>query len=208
MTYTKAELSAVRALICDVQAQSDYDHRPFMPRTVREKFPHMMEDSQLDYSRFKLAVSKVLQPKYLLEIGIGWGVSAKAFLEGYPSQYLGIDNGEMGVPPADVLPQGADFYLGATDSLPSFDLMGGPIDLIHIDGGHGRDQKCRDLVKAFEARPEWILIDDFADAMVFAGTALGVWKACRNGLRMLYFENSHTGSLLLHIGRQEPEYRD
>lgn len=97
---TATELEELRARLVMAAAQSDYDHRPFMPEMIKEKFPHMMEDNQLQYSRFKRAVAEILQPRTIYEVGTGWGVSARAFLDGAPDAYLyGIDNGEIGYDP-------------------------------------------------------------------------------------------------------------
>lgn len=182
-----------------------------MPDSVKQAFPHMIEDNQLIYSRFKLAVAQVLKPRTIFETGIGWGVSARAFLVGYPdTQYYGIDSGVMGVPPDVVLPlqsnvqwQGADL-----NSIAAYKHPAGNIDLIHIDGDHSYNGKTADVIKALEARPEWILIDDMHDCLVAAGTYRGLYKAAKNYLHMIYFENSGTDSLLIHVGRLEPEYRE
>ena len=84
---------------------SKYDHRILMPEKVKQMFPHMLEDCQLQYARFKLAIAEVLKPQRILEVGVGWGVSACAFYRGNSSaHFIGIDNGEMGVLPTEVLP--------------------------------------------------------------------------------------------------------
>ena len=92
--------------------------------------------------------------------------------------------------------------------MPEFLHPNGDIDLLHIDGGHELNHKAADVVKAFGARPEWILVDDVHDVMVAAGTFAGIYKASANGLQMLYFENSHTGNPLIHVKRRAPEYRN
>jgi hypothetical protein len=202
-------MAALRARLVEATDQSTWNHRPFMSEQVKHMFPHMLEDEQLQYARFKLAVAKVLQPRTIYEVGIGWGVSCTAFMAGKPDAlFFGIDNGEMGVDPGSVTYFPIKHQVIASDQLPAFVHPDGQIDLIHIDGGHNREQKARDIVKAFEARPEWILVDDVHDVMVAAGTFDGIWKAAANGLSMLYFENSHTGNLLIHAARKAPEYRD
>lgn len=211
----KADMEVLRKQIMDVTNASTYDHRPLMTPEVCERFPHMLEDCQLQYARFKLAITEVLKPRTIFEVGVGWGVSALAFKAGFPDcGYFGIDNGEMGYDSTiDGIGCSNGFrvflpvHIVESDSLETFIHPSGQIDLIHIDGGHGRAQKARDMVKAFNASPEWILVDDFHDVMVMAGTADGIWQASANGLEMLYFENSHTGSLLIHAGRRAPEYR-
>lgn len=44
------------------------------------------------YYREKFAIARALKPKSILEVGVRFGYSARAFLEGAPSAfYLGID---------------------------------------------------------------------------------------------------------------------
>lgn len=203
-------LEGLRAAIMQTTNESLYDHRGGIPVHVRSMFPHMMEDNQLQYARFKMAVAEVLKPKNIYEVGTGWGVSAKAFSVGNPDALIhGIDNAEMGVPPMDVMFDipNATYEYADTDNLTAFVHPAGPIDLIHIDGGHGRAHKARDIVKALQARPSWILVDDIHDVMVSAGTFDGLYQAAANPLRMLCFENSHTGNLLIWANRREAVVR-
>jgi predicted O-methyltransferase YrrM len=206
----KQFMESLRAQLVAAADRSDYDHRLLLAEVVETRFPHMLEPEQLRYARFKRAVAEVLKPATIYEVGIGWGVSALAFLNGYPrTHFFGIDNAEMGIHPAEALFDCDESHYQVIDSdeLPAFVHPAGPIELLHIDGGHGRDHKARDIVKALEARPEWILVDDVQDVMVAAGTFDGLYRAAKNSLSMLYFENSHTGNLLIHVNRQEPEYR-
>jgi predicted O-methyltransferase YrrM len=186
-----------------------YDHRPWLASAVSEAFPHLLDEMQLQYARFKLAVARVLKPATIYEVGVGWGVSAQAFLAGWPAKFYGIDNGQMGIDPNEAVLHHRLLPCVIADSLalPAFVHPDGPIDLIHIDGGHGIANKVSDIVKALESQPEWLLIDDVHDVMVASGTFAGLYKASANGLKMLYFENSHTGNLLVHVKRQAPEYR-
>lgn len=206
-------LADLRQKIMTACDTSLFDHRPDVPERVKEMYPHILEDCQLQYSRFKLAVAKVLQPRTILEVGVGWGISANAFFHGCPSaEFIGIDNATDGMHPSEVLRQCHGWALGSSDDFPSFshpELFGNtPIDLIHIDGGHGLEQKARDIVKALEAEPEWILVDDVSNVMVAAGTFAGLYQAhaCPD-INMLMFEHSHTGNLLIHANRQPVEYR-
>jgi hypothetical protein len=206
----KQFLQALRARIVAAADQSTYDHRPFMIPEVVQKFPHMSDEEQLQYSRFKLAVARILQPYTIYEVGVGWGVSAQAFLEGYPdTKFFGIDNMAMGVDPNRAVLYNPLLPCRVVDSadLDEFVHPDGPIDLLHIDGGHALEHKADDMVRAFKSKPEWILIDDCHDVMVAAGVFAGIYRAGRNALSMMYFENSHTGNLLIHAKRREPEFR-
>lgn len=193
--------------------QSTYDHKLLMPQSIKDKFPHMIEDNQLIYSRFKYAVAKVLGPTRIYEVGVGWGVAAKAFIEGYPeTDFYGIDTGEMGVDPAyAMLYSDGDWQTAIADSndISAFTHPRGSIDLLHLDGGHGIQNKINDIVKAIEARPQWLLIDDIHNVQVAAGVFAGLYKAhaCPD-ISMLMFEHSHTGNLLIHTAGKEPAYRE
>lgn len=203
-----AQLEEYRDWIMRIAHASKYDHRTWMAAEVGLKFPHMMLENQLLYARFKLAVAMVLKPTTVYEVGVGWGVAANAFIQGCTTtRYFGIENVADGIHPSVVLPPTAAYQVVASDDLPAFVHPNGPIDLLHLDGGHGYDQKIRDVEKALAAKPEWLLIDDVHDVMVARGTFEGLWRAARNPLKMIYFENSHTSSLLVHVRRQEPEYR-
>ncbi len=206
---TESELEILRAQIVDVAQKSTYDHRPFMPESVKAAFPHTLDDNQLLYSRTKFAIACVLQPHAIYEVGVGWGVSLRAFEHACPDSHIfAIDSGEMGVDPLQFVRDGVEISCVTSDSLPAFVHSYGQIDLIHIDGGHGRDQKCRDIVKAFQAQPEWILVDDAHNVMVMAGTFDGIWKACPTvDIPMIYIGNSHTGNLLIYCGRRSAENR-
>ena len=203
------ELTKLRARIMSICENSQYDHRNYMPSVIGEKFPHMLEENQVRYARFKLAVAQALQPKTIYEVGVGWGVSALAMMAGCPSAgFYGIDNVDMGVDPS--LAVNASLRTERVDSasLQEFVHPDGPIDLIHIDGGHGLEHKADDIVRALRSKPEWILVDDMRNVMVAAGTFAGLYRAhdCPD-IHMLYFENSHTGNLLIHADRDKLENR-
>jgi 2-polyprenyl-3-methyl-5-hydroxy-6-metoxy-1,4-benzoquinol methylase len=106
----------------------------------------------VEYYRTKAAISKWLNPKSILEIGVRYGYSAKAFLAGAPmANYTGIDanNGKSGgcsdgftwarriLPPTSTL---LEEDTGKLQSLP-----GGVYDLIHVDGEQTGLSTYRDL---------------------------------------------------------------
>lgn len=198
-----ANMSVIADRIRRVQAETDYDYRSSIPHDIRLRFPQINEDYHILYGKNRYAVAKVLQPKTIYEVGIGWGVSAHAFLAGYPeAKYLGIDNGEMGVDGFNALfGLNTSFQMADSDTLDSFVHPAGKIDLIHIDGNHARDHKKRDVVKAILSGAEWLVCDDCHNSMVVAGVFDAfnqVWGA--SCIPMAFMENSHTGAMLFHTG--------
>jgi len=146
-------------------------------------------------------VARFLAPKTIYEVGVGWGISGKAMLEGAPGAlYVGIDNAEMGVDPRDAM--ASDGYRRCEVFVADSDLFAEfpRVDLLHLDGGHGREQKARDVVKAVRSGSQWLLCDDAHDPMVAAGIFDGLYECWKGSIPMIYFENSHSGSLLIHSG--------
>lgn len=199
----------LRKRITLLASVSNYDHRPFMHESIWRKYPHTLDEEQLIYSRFKWAVAQVLKPASIYEVGVGWGISALAFKAGYPeTDFYGIDNFEAGIHPRLAVNQQLDVTIDDSSQMTCFDHpRTNSVDLIHIDGGHGLEHKAADIVRAVRSRPEWILVDDIHDVMVAAGTFAGLYQACHNAPKMLMFEYSHTGNLLIHINHKEPEFR-
>lgn len=120
-------------------ANPEDDFRPLWPKWV-------------EYYRTKAAISKWLSPKSILEIGVRYGYSAKAFLAGAPmAAYTGIDanNGKSGgchdgfTWARRILPPKAVLIEQDTISLQS--LPGGIYDLIHVDGEQTGLSTYRDL---------------------------------------------------------------
>jgi len=121
----------------------------------------------VEYYRTKAAISKWLNPKRILEIGVRYGYSAKAFLAGAPmATYTGIDanNGKSGgcidgfswarriLPPTAILLE--------ADTSKMLSLPGGIYDLIHVDGEQNGLSTYRDLELASK-QGRWILCDGY-----------------------------------------------
>ncbi len=206
----KIKRGALRDKIMDATNISTYDHRLSMSPDMLSRFPHMAEEDVLQYARFKEAVARVLLPRTVYEVGVGYGIAAKAFLEGAPNtRYFGIDNVLMGVDPGEALDHNPLLPYRIVDSsvLSSFVHPDGDIDLIHVDAAHDMDSAVNDVEKALQARPEWLLVDDVHNVTVAAGTFTAFYRMHQPELEMMYFENSHTGSLLAHIRHRAPENR-
>lgn len=191
-----------------------YDHRKDIPEAILSRFPHLMEDCQLQCARLKFAVAACLMPTTILEIGIGWGMSARAFIAGLSSvhgvgniKYIGYDNGAMGVSLTEALSGIPVNVRAVAVDTNDIALISEPnIDLIHIDGGHDPETKAADVRKAVTSSAKWILCDDAHDPMVALGIFTGLRDAWKGTIPMAYFPDSHTGSLL--IKNVMPERKD
>src|ERR1700733_10374952 len=76
--------------ILELASASDYDFR--RSANPEDQLKHLFDD-WVSYYRLKWAIARVLQPRRILEIGVRFGYSALAFLDGAPdATYLGIDN--------------------------------------------------------------------------------------------------------------------
>lgn len=125
-------------------------------------------DEWFDYYRLKWAIAKVLQPTSILEIGVRYGYSARAFLEAAPAaRYMGLD---ADLPIFGGHPGALEW---AGQSLKDFDvellkentqnlvrLPGDDYDLIHVDGQQDGDGTFHDLNLALN-QGRYILIDGY-----------------------------------------------
>jgi radical SAM protein with 4Fe4S-binding SPASM domain len=125
-------------------------------------------DEWLDYYRMKWAIAKVLQPVSILEVGVRYGYSARAFLDAAPTaRYVGLD--------ADLPAFGGHpgALAWAARSLKNFNiellqentqnlvrLPGDCYDLVHIDGQQDGDGTFHDLNLALN-QGRYILIDGY-----------------------------------------------
>lgn len=120
----------------------------------------------------KYALSRLLRPTSLLEIGVRAGYSAYCFLEACPNlRYLGIDNnsdthggfagaieharGLLKPYAAEIVEQSsADFARCVEHHNLNFDC-------VHVDGDHSAAGCCRDLRLAARCQPRVIVVDDY-----------------------------------------------
>lgn len=184
------------------QAVCTYDYRKFLPQSIMDRYPHIAEDYHQTYGRNRFAVAEVLQPKNIFEVGVGWGISARAFLAGYaPTNYFGIDNGDIG---EIITPEELPWLHIDSDSCQIFRMPNGIVpDLIHIDGSHDREHKKRDVTKSIQSGAEWLLVDDMHSQPVAAGTFDAFFDAWDGScIPMAVMENSHTSAILFHIGNR------
>lgn len=125
--------------IVRVARRSDYDFR--MTACPSDPLARRF-DEWINYYKLKWAISRILKPDAILEIGVRFGYAAAAFLDAYPSaRYVGVDpdvDGHGGVKGAlkwarTITQQfEADFVIADSQS---FDrLPGGIYDLVHMIG--------------------------------------------------------------------------
>lgn len=189
-----------------------YDHRPYLDPADEAFAAKNTDDYRRRYACFKYAVAKVLRPRTIIEIGVGSGVSALAFLHARPTaRYVGLDSGEwqsrLGVPFLDTvraklsaLQFSFEIIEGdsqAVDTMPE-------CDLVHIDGNHSSDAVYHDLLSAWNSGAKWILCDDACDPAVGAG----IFRALQVGLDRgsvdwAYFGDTWSGDILIRTDHQK-----
>ena len=182
----------------------DYDHRPFLPERDRDYEYFMTEEFRKGYACFKYAVASILQPRFIVEIGIGPGIAALAFMHAVPgSLYIGIDNNQRSRDEGFDYTSFVESYMRRLGFNYNFiiedskNLTSLPrADLVHVDGNHSFDYAYNDVKLAIKSEAPWILVDDCRDQAVIAATF-----ACINdnngGYDWSYFEDTWTGNLLL-----------
>ena len=206
--FSGALVEAARS-IRDGYALAAYDHRPSLPQDFAAPWART-EGFRLGYACFKREVARVLRPAAILEIGVGIGISALAFLDACPSaRYLGVDDdSECG---CDFPVRPSEFVCGlmrehgyrgdviVADSQSLYTLQFTP-DLVHVDGCHLRDATAHDVTLAWSVLPEhsgYILVDDARDSAVAAGTFDALAALQPGSVEWAYFDDTWTGNILI-----------
>jgi hypothetical protein len=129
-----------------------------------------------DYYQVKAKIAEQIGPSTICEIGVRYGYSAHAFLSAAPeAKYVGYDligggHGGVGVDTFGHVGRilGRDYpqahvTLLHVDTQKLKDLVGGPFDLVHVDGNHTVAGCLNDLHLAERAvgLGGHILIDDY-----------------------------------------------
>ena len=145
--------------------KTNFDFRKFAcpDDPMKELFPRW-----INYYKTKYAISKVINPSKILEIGVRYGYSVSAFLSASPKAYLlGIDNdsdtygGRSGALKwAKDRLSFYDFEILVEDSQNLRIFPGGSYDLIHIDGQQDGGGTFHDLSLAVK-QATWILVDGY-----------------------------------------------
>ena len=145
--------------------ESDYDFR--ISACPSDPLAHRF-DEWIDYYKNKCAISRILKPKSILEIGVGFGYAAAAFLNGSPaSRYVGVDidvdayrRSKGAIKWAKQITRQFKADLVLADPQFFDRLPGGIYDLVHLDGRQDGDGSFRDLeVSIKQAR--YILLDGY-----------------------------------------------
>ena len=173
---------------------------------------HLFEE-WVPYYLLKYAVARALQPKSILEIGVRFGYSARAFLEASPrASYLGIDNRSEefggGGPDAALwavrilAPYDAKFIEGDSQQMTSF--PGQHYDLTHVDGQQDGEGMYRDLWKAFDCST-FVLLDGFTwTRKNYEGVSRFLLDR-RRDIDYYFVIPGYAGELLIKVAE---EYRD
>jgi hypothetical protein len=184
-----------------------FDHRPFLHPQEYNVELKRTEHYRIGHICFKMAVSQIIAPSLICEIGVSSGTSALAFLEGSPdASYIGIDDG------SDSARIGADLLLHARTQLNkknyhkwsirianSLELSYlEPFDLFHVDGNHEYKHCFHDVLLALYSKSEWILVDDSRDSQVASATLDALFKYHPGSCEWAFFEDTWTGNILIH----------
>ena len=192
-----------------------YDHRPYLPPDVAAF--HRTEEYRVGYACFKHAVSLVLQPRSILEIGVGVGVAALAFVEGSREipAYSGIDNDyeyekQFSVRPSEFVAallasRGYHTRIFAQSSDTVNDLPERWYDLVHVDGDHSAAAVEHDVTLAWRMGAKWILCDDARDTEVARGIFSALRALDRGSVDWAYFPDTWTGNILIRTDHKRGE---
>ena len=187
---------------------STYDHVPYLPLGLPEYY--YTNDFRIGYAAFKAAVAAQIHPQSIIEIGVGVGVSALAFLYGCPTAtYLGIDNDcesnrDFPVKPSEFVKKllGDRGRIEVKDSTKIDRLP--QVDLVHVDGAHDYDSCYLDVLLAWRSNARWILVDDARDSVVAAATMDALRFKSPGSVDWAYFEDTWTGNILISRVKERP----
>jgi 2-polyprenyl-3-methyl-5-hydroxy-6-metoxy-1,4-benzoquinol methylase len=189
--------------ILNTARESKYDFR----ETAYSEDPleHLFPD-WISYYKLKWAVARVLQPKSILEIGVGYGYSALAFLNASPSaRYVGIDFESPifgGTLDAINWARNAcgqyDAKFVTATSTKTEQLLEERYDLIHIDGRQVGERTMHDLLVA-SRQAKYILAGGyFSSRQSFLSTSEFLFRY-RDLIELYYVIPGYTGELLVKM---------
>jgi SAM-dependent methyltransferase len=123
-------------------------------------------DEWINYYKGKWAISRVLKPDTILEIGVRFGYAAAAFLDASPSsRYVGVDSdvdasggARRGLMWAKTITQQFDANFVVADSEGFDRLPTGTYDLVQLNGRQDADGSIHDLELSMK-QARYILLD-------------------------------------------------
>lgn len=201
-----SELSDAVAKINAIYCNLPYDHRPRLDPSDEQIMQKRSDAYRVRYACFKYAVAVVLVPRFILEIGVGSGISALAFSSALERlHYIGIDNGEwttrLGVPflttvESKLREDGLSFELIHKDTRTMTQFP--QTHLVHIDGDHSFEAARHDMELAWRSGAPWILVDDARDSAVVAGIFYALKHDLDRGdVDWAYFPDTWGGDILI-----------
>jgi len=181
----------------------EYDHLPYLPKIEGIDKWNGGEVFRKRYAAFKHTVAKVIKPRSVVEIGVGFGVAACAFINGAGGtcSYCGFDDGSMderSLPAvSETLKQWTLAKVHHYESLhiPELDR----VDLFHVDGAHDYAHAFADVQRAMKCAL-WVLIDDTRDSQVAAAAMQALYIKRPGNVNWCSFEDSFSGDILLYMG--------
>jgi hypothetical protein len=198
------DIVVVSKKIRDLYPLLKYDHRPYLPERDRDYKYLLTEEYRKGYACFKYAVAEIIQPGTIVEIGIGAGTSALAFLHAVPgAMYIGIDDNSKcrtdgwdftGFVDFWMRDLGLRFKFIIEDTKEMKSLPRG--DLVHVDGDHSFASAYNDVRLAVKSEAPWVLVDDCRDRAIMAAT-FAYLNDSGTDYDWSYFEDTWTGNLLL-----------
>lgn len=153
--------------ILDCYKNANYDFRQFAFEAdpLKNRF-----NEWVDYYRMKWAISKAIEAKTILEIGVRYGYSAHAFLSGSPqARYIGVDadepyfGGDKGAVDwarEALRKEGFSVEIIKSNTQKWSRLPDGCYDLVHVDGQQDGDGTYHDLDMAI-MQSKYILVDGY-----------------------------------------------
>jgi hypothetical protein len=154
-------------LILNFHSMSSYDFRD--KANPGDPLRHLF-DEWVDYYKVKWSIAKAINPKRILEIGVRYGYSGRAFLDACPdAEFVGLDadidafggtQGALSWAEENLKSSGFSVDLRSIDTQSLKKFPGGYYDLIHIDGQQDGNGTYRDLDLAV-AQGRYILIDGY-----------------------------------------------
>jgi len=145
--------------------QAEYDFRE--TANPDDPLTYLFEE-WVNYYKLKWAIARILQPSSILEVGVRYGYSAAAFLQGCPTaKYYGIDldtdqfggvKGAINWAKKITQPFNAEYLVADTQTMSRF--PGGVYDLIHVDGQQDGNGSFHDLQLAVN-QSHYVLVDGY-----------------------------------------------